>query len=42
MKKIGVELGVKVIYHDDKTFEEMVAHNKMLDEQDKMEREKDE
>ena len=34
--KIGVKLGVEVIYHKDMTFDEMVAHNKMLDEQDKL------
>ena len=38
-KKVNINLNTEVVYHGDKTFEEMVAHNKELDEQDRITRE---
>lgn len=37
--KIGVELGVEVIYETNLTFEELVEKNRLLDEQDRIARE---
>lgn len=37
--KIGVELGVEIIYENELTFEELVEKNRLLDEQDRIARE---